>query len=568
MTGVLLYTNGMRTFFVAVFSFLLFTLPGVVLAEEIINFSAEYHINADASVGVEETIVYDFGSEERHGIFRTINTTHALPATVWYKNRSVEITDIEVRQDGRSVPVAISGSSALEIKIGDPDTTITGSHVYSISYTLVGALSYLSGDEVEFYWNVTGNEWPVSMQEVAVTVSGPTPIISSSCYVGEFGATDTCTMPQPHIYLTDNLPAGAGVTVAYLLEGPDMPVVVNEEINYVPFLLGLFVLTLIGMIAHTWRHQTYYHKDRPVIAEYKPYPGTTPMMAGVLFDDNLDAKDVSAGVVYLAELGFLKIRKTEKKVVWLFNVTDYEVELLKPVSEIPGEFLPKVISLFFKDSVEVGTVVALSSIKNDNAKKQSNAVILSELNTAIRADLRQSGFFENETYGFATFMIPSAALAAAIFLGTINVIPVPVVVFLGAVYLLWLISVAIKHRRRTAKGYEAKYHLKGFKHFLSVTDKERFDFHNAPERSPEQFMQYLPFAIAFGVEEKWAAVFADMQISNPSWYDSNGSTGAFAAAAFTHDLTSFTSAVTTSTQASSGGGSSGGGGGGGGGGSW
>ena len=81
-------------------------------------------------------------------------------------------------------------------------------------------------------------------------------------------------------------------------------------------------------------------------------------------------------------------------------------------------------------------------------------------------------------------------------------------------------------------------------------------------------MQYLPYAIAFGVEEKWAAVFADMQISNPSWYEGNGAHGAFAAGAFTHDLTSFTSAVTTSTQASSGGGSSGGGGGGGGGGSW
>ena len=558
----------MRTFLVAVFSFLFFTLPGVVLAEEIISFSVEYQINADASVDVEETIVYDFESEYRHGIFRTIKTAHAEPATVWYKNRSVEITDIMVEQNGEPVPFEVSGGSSREIKIGDPDTTITGSHVYSISYTLVGALSYLSGDEVEFYWNVTGNEWPVFMQEVAVTASSESPIVSSSCYVGEFGSTDACTAPQPHIYLTNNLPAGAGVTVAYLLSAENMPVVVNEEINYIPFLLGLFAVALVGMIAHVWRHQTYHHKDRPVIAEYEPYPGTTPMMAGVLFDDNLDAKDISAGVVYLAEQGFLKIKKTEHKVAWLFDVTDYEVELLKSVSEIPGEFLPKVISLFFKDSVEVGTVVALSSIKNDNAKKQSNAVILSELNTAIRADLRQSGFFENETYTFSTFMIPSAALAAAIFLGTINVIPVSVVVFLGAVYLLWLISVAIKHRRRTAKGYEAKYHLKGFKHFLSVTDKERFDFHNAPERSPEQFMQYLPFAIAFGVEEKWAAVFADMQISNPSWYDSNGSTGAFAAAAFTHDLTSFTSAVTTSTQASSGGGSSGGGGGGGGGGSW
>src|SRR3989344_3780012 len=281
----------MRTFFVAVFSFLFFTLPGVVLAEEIISFSVEYQINADASVDVEETIVYDFESEYRHGIFRTIKTAHAEPATVWYKNRSVEITDIMVEQNGEPVPFEVSGGSSREIKIGDPDTTITGSHVYS------------------------------------------------SCYVGEFGSTDACTAPQPHIYLTNNLPAGAGVTVAYLLSAENMPVVVNEEINYIPFLLGLFAVALVGMIAHVWRHQTYHHKDRPVIAEYEPYPGTTPMMSGVLFDDNLDAKDISAWVVYLAEQGFLKIKKTEHKVAWLFDVTDYEVELLKSVSEIPGEFL-------------------------------------------------------------------------------------------------------------------------------------------------------------------------------------------------------------------------------------
>lgn len=556
----------MRTFTTFVFGLLLCTLP--VLAEEITSFSVEYQINDDASVSVTETIVYDFESEYRHGIFRTIKTDHAEPATAWFKNRFVEITDVSVTQDNQAVPFQVSGGTTREIKIGDPDKTISGSHVYTVEYTLIGALSYLNPEEVEFYWNVTGNEWPVGMQEVAVTLSGPSEIISSSCYVGVSGATDTCTTLQPHTYLTSNLSAGEGVTVAYLLNTNGLPVVVNEEINYIPFLLGLFLVTLIGMIAHTWRHQTYYHKDRPVIAEYEPYTGTTPMMAGVLLDDNLDAKDVSAGVVYLAELGFLKIKKTEKKVAWLFDVTDYEITLLKPMSEVPGEFLPKVLGLFFRGVPEVGTVVALSSIKNDYAKKQSNAVALAELNTAIRADLRTSGFFENETYGFATFMIPSVGLAAAIFLGVIGLVPVPVVVFLGAVYVLWLITVAIKHRRRTAKGYEAQYHLKGFKHFLSVTDKERFDFHNAPERSPEQFMQYLPYAIAFGVEEKWAAVFADMQISNPSWYDSNGSTGTFAAAAFTHDLTSFTSAVTTSTQASSGGGSSGGGGGGGGGGSW
>lgn len=550
--------------------FLLMCLPLYAAAEEIVSFDVKYEIQADASIAVTEVIAYDFGSEYRHGIFRTLKTTHAEPATAWYKNRSVGITDIEVKLNGQVEPFASSGGDTLEIKIGDPDTTITGLNVYTITYTLIGALSYINADQAEFYWNATGDTWPVGMQEVTVAITGAVPVGSSSCYVGVAGSTDTCTSTSESVvsYTTSNLPAGAGVTVAVMLDASLLPVVIHEQINFAPFLLGLFVLIFLGTLVHLWRYERYYHTRRPVIAEYEPYPGVEPMMAGVLTDDRLDAKDISAGVVYLAEQGFLKIRKTERKVVWLFNVTDYEVELLRPVSEIPGEFLPKIVTLFFKDNLEVGTVVALSSIKNDNELKRSNSVILSELNTAIRADLALAGFFEDQTQKFVKFLAPIAVVVLAIILGANTIIPIPVVVFIVGIFLLWLLSVVAKDRRRTAKGYEAMYHLAGFKLFLSVTDKQRFDFHNAPERSPEQFMQYLPYAIAFGVEEKWAAVFADMQISNPSWYENTNGGGTFAAAAFTHDLTSFSNTVTTSTQASSGGGSSGGGGGGGGGGSW
>ncbi len=142
---------------------------------------------------------------------------------------------------------------------------------------------------------------------------------------------------------------------------------------------------------------------------------------------------------------------------------------------------------------------------------------------------------------------------------------------LGIVLVSTLIAGAVVFfvSRRTASGFEAKNHLDGFKLFLSVTDKERFDFHNAPEKSPELFMQYLPYAIALGVEEKWAKVFKGITIPQPDWY-SGGSVNAFSATALTSELTSFSTSFSASSgvSGSSGGGSSGGGGGGGGGGSW
>ncbi|GIW64740.1 MAG: hypothetical protein KatS3mg092_0673 [Patescibacteria group bacterium] len=51
--------------------FSLFFAP-LVKAEEIKSFDAQININKDETIDVIEKIVYDFGLEKRHGIFRTV----------------------------------------------------------------------------------------------------------------------------------------------------------------------------------------------------------------------------------------------------------------------------------------------------------------------------------------------------------------------------------------------------------------------------------------------------------------------------------------------------------------
>jgi len=132
--------------------------------------------------------------------------------------------------------------------------------------------------------------------------------------------------------------------------------------------------------------------------------------------------------------------------------------------------------------------------------------------------------------------------------------------------------------KKTKLGAETKDYILGFKLFLSVTEKDRLDFHNAPEKNPEQFMEFLPYAIALGVENKWAKQFENIYITQPSWYQGNMA-GAFVASSFVSHMTDFSKSVNTgmayvSKSAASGGfgggggGFSGGGFGGGGGGSW
>ena len=105
----------------------------------------------------------------------------------------------------------------------------------------------------------------------------------------------------------------------------------------------------------------------------------------------------------------------------------------------------------------------------------------------------------------------------------------------------------------------------GFKDFLSRVEEDRF---KRMITSPQLFEMYLPFAMAFGVEDRWANAFKDIYREPPQWYTG---TGRFDSVSFGQSISSMSSAAASSmssspsSSGSGGGGSSGGGSGGGGG---
>lgn len=476
---------------------------------------------------VTEEIEYDFENAYRHGIFRFIPTHHVQEASEWYKKRVVDIDIQSVYQDGKSVPYEVSyGGGQVRIKIGDADKTITGSHTYEIIYEVEGAL-FKTDELLEFYWNVTGNEWPVPIGRVITTIEAPLGAFgqSASCYGGAFGSSERCDV---HVsdntvrFTAETLGAYEGMSIAQSLNRSVIYFNPVEKTQYVWFIVGALILALMWVIVHIYQVFTKHKVAVPVIAQYEPYEGIGPMYAGILIDKMLHPRDITAGIVYLAEQGFLKIKKTTKKFLF-FPMDDYEISLVKDPVYIKSIFLKDILSLFFEEGEKMQTVVSLSDLSKSFKRQSKNRKIIQKLEKALTEDMKTDEYLE---------------------------------------------SVMSLFTRRTRKGYEAMNHLKGFQMFLSVTGKDRFDFHNAPEKSPEQFLEYLPYAIAFGVEKKWAKVFSDITIPTPDWYD--GDAGTFSGVAFASDMHAFSSALGNSSgaSASSGGGSVGGGAGGGGGGSW
>ena len=127
---------------------------------------------------------------------------------------------------------------------------------------------------------------------------------------------------------------------------------------------------------------------------------------------------------------------------------------------------------------------------------------------------------------------------------------------------------------RTAAGSAVLAQAKGFELYLTTAEADQIRF----EEGIDVFSRYLPYAIVFGVAERWAKVFEQLAaqgryVADGSWYVGYGY-GTMFTSGFTSSLDQLASTMSTSMQsataASSGGsGFSGGGGfGGGGGGGW
>jgi len=52
--------------------------------------------------------------------------------------------------------------------------------------------------------------------------------------------------------------------------------------------------------------------------------------------------------------------------------------------------------------------------------------------------------------------------------------------------------------------------IEGFTMYLSVAEKERLELLHPPEKTPELFEKYLPYAFALDVENEWSEQFAEV----------------------------------------------------------
>jgi uncharacterized membrane protein YgcG len=142
----------------------------------------------------------------------------------------------------------------------------------------------------------------------------------------------------------------------------------------------------------------------------------------------------------------------------------------------------------------------------------------------------------------------------------------------------------------TAEGRRVADQIEGYQHYLGVAEEDRLNALNPPEKTPELFERFLPYAIALDVENAWAKRFAGLLAATSTadvasdWYSGchdrsrdpvtlantlgSGLAHTIASASTPPGSSGSDNDSSSSSSGSDGGGSSGGGGGGGGGDGW
>jgi uncharacterized protein (TIGR04222 family) len=568
------------------------------------RFDVRIVIEPEGSLLVTETIVQDFGSVPRHGIYRYV------PDRLRFDERYDRVYPIDLlsvtASEGTPDDVDTSSENgSFVIRIGDPDTEITGEHTYTIVYRVEGAMNRF-GTHDELYWNAIGADWQQPIDRMRVRVEGPAPITRVACYQGPVGSTLGCDVAEVRdgaaVFAQENLGSYTAMSVVVALPPGTVrraEPILDERWSFgrafsrtpasVGGSIGLLAAIVGGFAALAWRRgrdvrfagsqvdqvlggaagaptqavPLLEHGEAPV--EFAPPEGLRPGEVGTLLDERANTLDVTATIVDLAVRKYLVIEEIPKK--WFLGKPDWQLTRLERDDGELMAYERALLDGLFKRK----TTVELSDLKKKFAER------LQKVKDTLYDDVVAKGWFLRRPdrvralwvgVGVGAFVLGVGATVALAWFTHYGLLGLPLVV--GGLLVLvgsrWM-------PRRTARGTAMTRRVRGFQRVIETAEE-----HTARWAEQENvFTRLLPYAVVFGVTEKWAETFEALgqtPSDDMSWYVS---TRPFVYHEFADSLDSFavtTSGVIASTPSGSGGsgfsggGFSGGGGGGGGGGSW
>ncbi len=503
--------------------------------------------------------------------------------------QKVPLKLLAVTRNGEAEPVRVQSlRNGVRLLIGDPAYTLPeGEYRYMIRFETYRQLIAREGMH-ELYWNVNGTGWRLPTVAVRCRIRLPEAvrIQLSDAYTGAMGSKgkaftfERASDQSLEFRTTLPLKPMEGLTVALAFTGgtfPELPLwricLQLIQDNAVPAGMAGFVLIQFLSFFFAWYRFGRDPQKGTIIPRFEPPQGLSAPETGYVLEQAYHPRILASALLEMSVNQRLSIAMETKGT--LFKRTVYTFQALPDEQEGATEDIRR----FGFESEDLAGETAQKGEYNKAVAEASRA-----LERTLKDRFQKPAAFlfrRNDTYsGLGILGLVFAGIAGGVWAALFHPPASAFILMLGillcgilvqAVF-LWLMKAYSAEGRRKADEAE------GFKMYLNTAERLVYDQLNPPEENLQLYEKYLPYAVALGVENRWAERFRDQLNTLQATSAGNvyhGLRGSMAVSSLGSDLSGLSNTVASassppsqSSEGSSGGGFSGGGGGGGGGGGW
>ncbi|MBV9884093.1 MAG: DUF2207 domain-containing protein, partial [Sphingomonadaceae bacterium] len=548
--------------------------PSLHQGERIVSYYSDIQVAADASLHVTETIrVEAEGERIRHGIFRDFPTAYTRDHRTVRVGFSVESVERDGHNEHWSRE-SIDGGVRVRIGDADNEVPPgQHTYVIRYTTTRQLNFSNPNFDELYWnvtgnYW-----EFPIETAEARVRLPQAAQFGETSLYTGRIGeeGNDAQVVAQTpgeiDIRTTRPLDVHEGLTISVtwpkgVIAAPPPPsALVRWMLDYGPIAAGIVaLLSLAGFYFYAWLKAGRGPLAGTVVPLFQPPEGMSAAAVRFVKRMGFDNRCYAAAIV---ESGVRrKIRLVDHEEGLIFKSKKTRIEKTADPDDMPDPERDMLRALFGSgDSVEIDRKnyqvfgAAKKALQGGLTEAYKGSLFLTNLGWAwaglalmlAMVALVGATLLSADPFGGAD-EAPAAWLCVGLFLVALGAAPrsrrsgtwgwvalgVSIVAgVLGALMLFGLLAFASDAglllpvlspllalplvisafwwmAAPTREGRKMMDEIAGFQRYLSVTEENRLEVLHPPEKTPELFERFLPYAIALGVENKWADRFASV----------------------------------------------------------
>ncbi len=487
---------------------------------------ATVRVNQDGTLHVVETVRYDFGGIPTDRVERVITTREQYDAT---NDRVYSLSNVSIDADQPAGQATVASTDTTRTMSLRFSAAQSGPVTVTFTYDVDGAVA-ATADGLEVRWPVIqGFGVPIERARVQWNAPGASWL---SCLAGPRGSSRPCTssqlvdVPAPTMTQLALEPGDEMVGILGLDSGSGVAPSTDLRARWsisraftasgAPLAVALVVLLLgvMGAALLWWtRGRDTAHRGSVQVAPlvdvgdgtlgFAPPSGIRPGQMGTLVDERADLIDVSSTIIDLAVRNYLFVEELPRPPV---GAADWRLRRRND----PGDELLPYEREVFAAIFTAGSAAGLEDTVAVSALATRLRPRLATIQALLYDDMVRQGWFAERpdavrsrwtTSGWVLVSAGVVLTGVLAWVSTFGLVGLAVV--LAGVALTAAGQVA---PARTASGSRVLRELHDFRAFL--TDSSSADIRS--EQREELVSRIFPYALVFGLGERWAASLAAM----------------------------------------------------------